>query len=162
MKLFSALGVLLLASTSLVSAKSDPEIVERTPFEGRPDGLFYFEDSEVILTIDKGKGALYTSRNGGEDWAKAGDIDEGHATRIYLHPRDNKVAVVTGDNLDHWITEDQGKSWRKFTSEYPAHWADAISFHYSDSKKILFHTPPYQFTSVGKVCCVLNPFKVTI
>jgi photosystem II stability/assembly factor-like uncharacterized protein len=159
MKLFSALAVLLLASAGSVNAKSEPEIVERTPFEGRPDGLFYFDDSEVIITIDKAEAALYTSRNGGEDWAKASDIDVGHALRIYLHPRDNKVAIVTGDNLNHWITEDQGKSWRTFKTEFPAAFEDAISFHWSDSKKIMFHTPHYQFTSVGKVCYLLHPFR---
>jgi len=151
MRLFGALGALLLASTSLVTAKDQPDIVESTPFAGRPDALWYFDDSEVILTIDKEEWTLYTSTNGGEDWQKAPGVSPGLASHIYLHPRDNKVAIVTGDNLEHWITEDQAKTWRSFRTEVPPDFNDAISFHWSDSKRILFHTPHYILSPVGKV-----------
>jgi glucose/arabinose dehydrogenase len=152
MKLLSTLALLLFAQFGLVHAKAEPNIVESTPFTGRPDGLYYFEDSETILTIDSDTQTLYNSRNGGNDWNKVDDVTPGRALRIYLHPRDNQVAVVISDNLEHWITEDQAKSWREFRTDIPADWGDAISFHYSDTKKIMFHSPHYLFATVGKVC----------
>jgi photosystem II stability/assembly factor-like uncharacterized protein len=151
MRILRALGWLLLASGAVVSAKS-PDIVEATPFPGRPDTLFYFEDSETVLTIDFPHLTLYMSTNGGKDWVRPGDVDEKKAFKIYMHPRDNKIAVVVGDKLKHWITTDQGKSWRSFETAQECAMNDAISFHYSDPKKMLFHTPHYMFSSVGQVC----------
>lgn len=150
MRILKALGWLLLASGSFVDAKT-PDIVEATPFPGRPDTLFYFEDSETVLTIDYQKLTLYMSDNGGKDWVRPGDVDQEKAYKIYMHPRDNKIAVIVGDDTKHWITTDQGKSWRSFNTPQQSAMNEAISFHYSDPNKMLFHTPHYMFSSVGQV-----------
>lgn len=159
MRILRALGWLLLASRGIVEAKSEPDIVEANPFPGIPDALYYFEDSETILTIDDNEATLYMSTNGGRDWIRPADVDQRDAIKIFLHPRDNKIAVVTGNNKKHWITEDQGESWRTFETPEVADLYDAISFHYSDPKKMLFHTPHYMFSVVGKVCTALEDFK---
>jgi photosystem II stability/assembly factor-like uncharacterized protein len=151
------LGFLLFVP--LILAK-DPEIVEKTPFPGRPDALYYFDDSEVILTVDKSSSILYSSTNGGKDWAKVSGVPAGDANRIYLNPNDNKIAIVVGDALRQHITEDQGKTWRTFDTPAPPDFVNsAISFHWSDPKRILFHTPHYTLTRIGESFYTTDGFE---
>ena len=73
---------------------------------------------------------------------------------VVMHPRDNQVAIAVGMELKHWITEDQGKSWRSFVTTKPSSSSEPISFHWEDSKRILFNTFDHpQFTGgIGEVC----------
>ena len=55
------------------------------------------------------------------------------------HPYDNKVAVAVGTAQRHWITRDQGKSWKQFKTEgNPILGRNPINFHATDPDKIIF------------------------
>jgi hypothetical protein len=154
MRILRSIGALLLAS-ALVVAKDAPDI-SISKFEGRPKDLFFFDDTEVVLAIDEDRSLVYRSTDAGADWDRIGDIKEGLARSIHQHPRDNAVAVVLGRGSRHWITYDQGKSWKGFDTPGPAsHREPGIVFHWSDSKRILFNLREEfeEINGIGSVSC---------
>ena len=97
----------------------------------------YFEDSDVILILDNA-GNVIRSEDTGEEWNTVGDIAEGQAWDLVLHPFNKEVAYVWGKRSTHWVTDDRGKSWRSFDIEgYPAQLGPAFSFHAADSDKVI-------------------------
>jgi photosystem II stability/assembly factor-like uncharacterized protein len=140
MRLLRALSALWLASGALVAAKDDVgPVISQTSFDNDIRNLFIFDDSAVALGVDQDAGVVYRSTDSGAKWSSVGNID--NALRIYQHPRDNQVAVLIGKTRKHWITYDQGNSWRSFTiPDSLSYMLEDVSFHWSDSKRILFHT----------------------
>jgi photosystem II stability/assembly factor-like uncharacterized protein len=140
MRLLGVLAVLSLAFGSLAADKSEPEISEKK-FPAPPVNLFYFDDSETVMVIEPEAKELWRSTDAGEEWKMVDDMGSGSVYNVYPHPFDNKVAVVLGIHKKHWITYDQGKSWKTFeTKEHPTQRGqEPITFHATDSKKIMFH-----------------------
>ena len=134
--------VSLLLSISLgVLGKSDKLDIERTAFKSAPVNLFYFEDSDVVLLTDSEARTSYRSEDAGVKWQRLDGVDEGMVLEVLKHPYDNQVAVVIGLGRVHWITKDQGKTWKKWECEDPPTLArPAISFHASDPDRMLFIT----------------------
>jgi len=152
------LGILVALSLSLrgTSAKdtSGPEI-SKHKFPAPPVNLFYFDDSETVVALDPQHHNIWRSTNAGEKWDKV-DATNDEVVAVYPHPYDNKVAVALGGRRKHWITFDQGETWKQFvTKEHPTERGDPLSFHATDSKRILFHAADDCLIfniCVGKVC----------
>ena len=135
-----ALLACLLLSLSLgVLGKDKPNKpkIEETKFGDVPVNLFYFEDSDVALVTNPSSRETYRSDDAGVNWKKLDDV--GQALEVLKHPYDNKVAVVIGLDKKHWITKNQGKSWKQWKCEYPPSIVTpAISFHASNPDRMLF------------------------
>ena len=98
-------------------------VVHDTVFESQPDALFYFEDSSVILVHDSGNSkSVWRSTDDGKGWTQIEEV-KGKAFDIMEHPFDKNRAVIFGEGKDHWVTNDKGEHWKKFTAEFP------VSFH---------------------------------
>ena len=139
MRLLGALAVLGLALGAL--AADGPEISEKK-FPAPPVNLFYFDDSETVLVLDPEQNLIYRSTDAGEKWDEVDDIPKGNVEYILPNSHDSQVAIAVGSRKKHWITYDQGKSWRQFeTLEHPTAdlGKDPFSFHGTDNKRILFH-----------------------
>jgi photosystem II stability/assembly factor-like uncharacterized protein len=134
------LAYLLLALSWGVLGKNKPD-VEKTPFGDIPAGLFYFEDSDVVIVTNPSTRTTYRSEDAGVKWKKLEGVDEGKTLEILKHPYDNQVAVVIGLENKHWITRNQGKTWKEWEGKYPPTLAaPAINFHASDTDRMLFIT----------------------
>lgn len=121
-----------------IAKKSAPEI-QKKEFDHQPRGLFYFADSAVVLVTDTEAGIVWRSTDAGAHWERIEEITKGQASVVYNHPYDNKVAVALGKKMKHWITNDQGKTWRSFkTTADPVAVKMPLSFHATDSDRILF------------------------
>lgn len=152
-----ALVVLLAA---IVSAKQDEPTVQRTEFKNQPSELLYFHDSETVLLTDRRAGTVYISRDGGTTWDKADDLPQDEISTVVLNPYNNKVAVALGTEKSHWITHNQGKSWLKFkTEDDPLASTAAVSFHSTDSDKIILNTFNY---AQGQTVYTTDGFKTSL
>lgn len=129
--------------------------VSLTEFSSPPHNLFLFDDSETAVFTDKDAGVVYRSTSFGEKWSKVDDIPRGGARVVYKHPFDNQVAIAVGQRRTHWITKDQGKSWREFETDEGLTPAYPLSFHAGDSDRILLQgkeTCDF-YGCIGKVSC---------
>lgn len=149
------LGILLpvLLFASGVFSKDDPGLY-RTEFRLLPGDLFYFDDTDTILYLEKDLqdpntlGKVRRTTDAGKNWSIVKDIapevdpspDE-DPIGIHPSPYDNKVAVVIGYRKTHWVTYDQGESWTSFEFEHSiAYFTPArVNFHADDSKKVIIH-----------------------
>jgi hypothetical protein len=152
-------GIRIIAAFALALgafAASDGPDISMKKFTEPAVNLFYFDDSETVIVLDPAKGTVYRSENSGEEWDVVKDIPDGNINYIVPNPNDNTVAIALGIHRKHWITYDQGKSWRAFdTKEHPTQdpGQDPISFHADDNKRMLFHAMEdcLMFECVGKV-----------
>jgi photosystem II stability/assembly factor-like uncharacterized protein len=146
----------LLLGLSPAHAKRDEPAVYRTPFETEPSGLFYFDDTETVILIEGKRGVVWRSEDAGEHWKTVGDIPEREPFAVLKSPYDNHVAVALGTKMTHWITYDQGKSWRSFTTKgHPTISTLPVQFHATDPKKLLFSGADecdFSPFCTGKVC----------
>ncbi|MCJ1297587.1 vacuolar protein sorting/targeting protein PEP1 [Hypocenomyce scalaris] len=132
------LPLVVLLSVWCAQARKDGPRISKTKFENPTSNLFYFEDTDVLLVQDRDAGNVWRSDDAGETWDKVKDVDEGEAWDLWPHPYDNKVAYILGLRTQHWVTEDQGKSWRDFeTVATPTLFRPPLSFHAGDSGKVL-------------------------
>ncbi|KAF2869438.1 vacuolar protein sorting/targeting protein 10 [Massariosphaeria phaeospora] len=129
----------LLAWSPFAAAKKDNPGVELTTFDGELWNIFYFDDSEVAVLAEADTGKVWRSDNAGKDWKEQKDL---RSVGIVKNPFDRKVAVALGEQSRHWITHDQGETWKAFETEIGPSWVTGmpISFHAHDSKKLLFNT----------------------
>ena len=134
-------ALLLLLSTCAVVAKDKPD-VDSTKFDSPPVGLQYFEDSESVLVLEERKGILWRSKDAGRKWKEADGVEHAVAS-FWLHPTDKKKAYALGRGQKHWITTDQGESWRAFKlpdrHAVPSPVRFALSFHAGNSAKVIFN-----------------------
>jgi len=137
-RLLTLVSLLLLGLTAVLAKKDKPDINE-TPFKSLPTNLFYFEDSDVVIAQDTLPGIIYRSEDAGASWKQVEEITESQSLEVLPHPYDNQVAVALGTAKTHWITKDQGKTWKSFKSDSnPALGRNPINYHATDSDKIIF------------------------
>lgn len=138
----------LLALASIAAGKKDAPFVKVTAFDEELINLLYFEDSEVVLATEFGTGKLWRSDDAGKKWDET-DIE---TVIVIKSPFDKQLAVALGEANHHQITEDRGKTWREFKTERsPSLAGMPISFHATDSKKMLFHGQENYMTGIGSV-----------
>ena len=125
----------------LSPAKKDNPTITSTKLESPLDNIFYFENSNVILGHSRDTLTVWRSDNAGADWKKVnGDDQAGHAWDLWPHPFDNQRAYMLGISEDHWITTDQGKTWKPFkTLSAPSVFRAPLAFHGRDPKKIIWN-----------------------
>ena len=137
----SILALLLFGSICInpsLAKESGPSIT-KTSFDHLPAGLFYFEDSEVILLHDQHTGTLTRSANAGETWESVATIPKGKARSLWQHPFDNQKAYMLSAGHEHWYTHDRGETWTRFdTAASPSPWREPLTFHAGDPDRILF------------------------
>ena len=128
-----------LSLTGVTAKKDQPELSE-SGFDSIPQNLFYFDDSDVVLVTDALPGIVYRSTDAGQNWKPIKDITAGQIYEVLINPHNNQVAVAVGIDTTHWITSDQGESWREFDTKFPAVISRSpISFHGSDPDRMIFH-----------------------
>lgn len=120
-----------------VFAKDKPEI-NRSKLDGFPNGLFYFEDSNTILLLNRKSRVVQITTDAGVHWKPIDEVKKGHAWDILPHPFDKNVAYILGGETQHWVTKDQGKEWKMFETEAPP-FGIPMSFHASDPDKVIIH-----------------------
>ncbi|KAF1809627.1 vacuolar protein sorting/targeting protein 10 [Eremomyces bilateralis CBS 781.70] len=154
---FLPLAALLLA-TGVLSDSKEPGITDQK-FDERPADLFYFDDSETILTIERRRGVIHRTKDAGEKWEVVDDIPTGEPFAVLGHPYDKTLAVALGKRKKHWITRDRGETWKQFTSSKSPSLANPLSFHGSDSNRILFHAAEPCPHCLGETFYTLDGFK---
>lgn len=135
--------LLQLLWTTTVHAREEKKgpVISKTKLDNPPANFFYFDDSEIILIHDREAGIILRSVDAGQTWKQTEDIDKGKAWDMQPHPFNAQVAYVLGETTEHWITNDQGESWVKFeTAAPPSLLQQPLSFHATDSNKVLLHT----------------------
>lgn len=126
----------LLAFAPLAAAKKDSPGIEKTAFDSELANIFYFDDSDVAILAEIETGKVWRSEDAGKGWKQLDDL---RTIGIIKNPFDSQVAVALGDKK-HWITFDRGNEWRQFeTDRMPSIAGPPLSFHATDSKKLLFH-----------------------
>ncbi|KAF2836576.1 Oligoxyloglucan reducing end-specific cellobiohydrolase [Patellaria atrata CBS 101060] len=131
------LPVLLLVIDS-AAEDSKPKITS-SKFDAQPENLFYFDDSETVLFLESESSVVWRTDSAGESWKKVSDIPEGKPFEIWKHPYNNKLAVALGMSKTHWVTKDQGETWRSFETKDHPDPGYPLSFHADDIDRILFH-----------------------
>ncbi len=114
----------------------------KNKFDSLPMGLFYFEDTDIVIVKDQNRGDVLRSTDAGETWHRIKDVPEGQMWDVWQHPNDNKRAYVLGQKETHWMTDDQGETWSEFKTKdaTPTLFRPPLSFHAGDPKKVLIHT----------------------
>lgn len=91
------------------------------------------------MGLDRHRGTAYRSTNAGKDWKVVDGEGQKSIIDVFPHPFDKKRAYAIGIDHTHWITTDQGETWRKFeTDATPPHFVQALAFHGRDPKKVIF------------------------
>ena len=85
------------------------------------------EGTEKISVDDAGNDGTY-------------DEEEDEALAAFTSPADNEVAVLLGRGNNHWITRNRGKKWHRFETKLGPARLLPLSFHASDSKRIILNT----------------------
>ena len=138
---------LICASLSgIVHAKKDGPTITKKTFDQPLVGLFYFDDSDVIIGRDDERGDVWRSPDAGETWDKLDDDGQaGKAWDLFPHPWDKHRAYILSSSQEHWITTDRGETWRKFKSNSSPDIfrATPLNFHGRDAKKVIWN---------GEVC----------
>jgi len=136
-RLFNLVSLLLLGLTAVLAKKDKPDI-EETKFKSLPTNLFYFEDSDVVIVQDTLPGIIYRSADAGATWEQVDEIKESESLEVLPHPYNNQVAVALGTAKEHWITKDQGKTWKTFkTNGNPVLGRAPINYHATDPDKVI-------------------------
>ncbi|KAL1297584.1 hypothetical protein AAFC00_006147 [Neodothiora populina] len=138
--LWLGLALSSLTGGAVAAAKKDKPEIGETGFDSLPSNLFYFDDSDVVLVTDVLPGIVYRSTDAGQNWKAVKDLTKGAILGVSANPYNNKVAVAVGIEKEHWITKDQGETWKSFKTKYPAVMTrPPLSFHASDPDRIIFH-----------------------
>ncbi|KAI7972263.1 hypothetical protein EIK77_003687 [Talaromyces pinophilus] len=137
--------LLLLAIGSLtggaVAKKSDGPKIALKELDVVPADPFYFKNSDTVMFLSPLTGEVYQSFDGGLEWKVVGE-EEGVTAAVLIlpHPHDNQKAYILGRHGIHWVTTDQGRTWREF--EVPAAPStfvyEPLRFHGEDSSKVIF------------------------
>ncbi|RMD44086.1 hypothetical protein DV735_g972, partial [Chaetothyriales sp. CBS 134920] len=137
-----AAACLLLAAVPVADAKKDGPTLSLTTFDSALDNVFYFDDSDIILGLDRETGNVWRSPDAGETWeAVQGAGQKDRAWDLWAHPYDNQRAYIIGAGSDHWITTDRGESWRTFSPKIGPDLfrAAPLSFHGGDPQKVIWN-----------------------
>ena len=105
----AALFAAFLTSVPRAHAQKDGPAITSNKFDYALDNLFYFDDSDVILGIDKETGNIWRSPDAGESWKQVeGQGQKNHAWDLWPHPYDSSRAYILGVGSDHLITTYRG------------------------------------------------------
>ena len=140
MRILGALALLGLSLPSTVLSKDAPEVSQKK-FPAPVVNLFYFDDSETVLSLDPDTFSVWRSEDAGEEWEQLSEM-KGQVAYLMPNPHDSSVAIAMGRMTKHWITYDRGKKWRGFETSQMATQdlsKEPFTFHATDSKRILFH-----------------------
>lgn len=139
---------------------AEPKVFSKK-FDKQPQNLRFFDDSEVAVILEEASGTVWRSTGVGDEWETVKDIREGEALAIFKHPYDNNVAITLGSKKKHWITKDKGASWREFETDDQPSGEFPLSFHATDSDRILFNgwEECGFFSCIGKVCTECSPSR---
>ncbi|RMZ90326.1 hypothetical protein DV736_g2450, partial [Chaetothyriales sp. CBS 134916] len=132
----------LLAAVSAADAKKDGPTLSRTTFDSALDNVFYFDDSDIILGLDRETGNAWRSTDAGETWKPVdGEGQKDRAWDLWPHPYSKHRAYIIGAGSDHWVTTDRGQSWRTFSPKIGPDLFRALplSFHGRDPKKVIWN-----------------------
>ena len=140
----SAALLLALVSISLpwdAQAKDDGPRISATKFDNVLQNIFYFDHSNVVLGHDREAGTVWRSADAGETWGKVDDDDQaGNVWDLWRHPYDNTRAYILGMGRIHWMTTDQGETWRRFeTKATTSLFRIPFSFHGHNPAKVIWH-----------------------
>ncbi|KAJ5533678.1 Vacuolar protein sorting/targeting protein 10 [Penicillium frequentans] len=144
--LLLVVGLLLALTAQPTAAKGDKPTATATELTHAPRGLFYFEGSNTIVFHDESTRNVHISIDGGEKWEVVKGDDgsiQGNAIIILPHPWDKNRAYIIGRSGTHWITTDQGQTWRSFVIKAPPmvlRSAIPFSFNGWDPSKVIFMT----------------------
>lgn len=137
----AALLLSLWTAAPLCWAKKDgPAFAVRT-FDHIPENLQYFEDSDVIVFQDITDNNLWRSDDAGATWKQVADIPEGETFMLFMHEYDPSRAYVITQGLQHYRTEDKGKTWQVFMTdaEMSIFRPDVLTFNAGDPDRIIFN-----------------------
>lgn len=133
----------LLSLTPTVTLAKDGPTVTINKFDNQLRNVFYLDDSNVILAHDEIEKTVWRSSDAGETWSIIDDSGQaGESLDVYSHPWDNQRAYILGTDTSHWITTDQGETWRKWNSgnqKARLQNGKPFSFHGRDPKKVLWN-----------------------
>ncbi|EMR11661.1 hypothetical protein PNEG_00099 [Pneumocystis murina B123] len=90
-----------------------------TSFKHSLFSFFYFDNSKVILAHDILDKVIWKSDNEGTSWTKIKSIPKNKAKMLILHPFSDRMAFVLGEDKTHYYTDDQGLTWKSFSTENP-------------------------------------------
>ncbi|KAL2809869.1 hypothetical protein BJX63DRAFT_423528 [Aspergillus granulosus] len=141
------LGCLIVALLlPLSAAKKEKPGISSYKLDDKPFYMFYFENSDTVLMSLEDK-TLLRSTDAGENWEAIEDDGMKHGVvSIYQHSFDSNKAYALGEEGKHWITTDQGKTWKSFKiSDVPyikSPQSGPLTFHGRDSSKVIFETRP--------------------
>ncbi len=152
------LPILFLATPALT--KKDAPSITSVKLDAPPAAPpFYFDDSDVILIFDV-TGTVKRSDSAGEKWAPIADVPAGKGWDLFMHPYDKNVAYLWGKERTHWITEDQGETWRGFElNGYPVPFRPPFSFHANDPEKVLVNVCTSLFSCDEMALYTKDAFK---
>ncbi|KAI8868427.1 Oligoxyloglucan reducing end-specific cellobiohydrolase [Ramicandelaber brevisporus] len=114
-----------------------------TSIHGKLVDYFYFPHSAHVLAL-MDNGRAYMSTNDGGDWTRVPPNENHQVIKISRHEYDDSRAFIYTSQRYHYMTEDDGATWKRF--EFPAD-ADPynvkqgsfIAFHPTDSDQLLYH-----------------------
>ncbi|KAL3494177.1 hypothetical protein BJX62DRAFT_198701 [Aspergillus germanicus] len=141
------LGCLMVALlTPLSAAKKAKPSISSYKLDEKPLSIFYFERSDTVMMTLEDR-TLLRSFDAGENWDAIEDDGMKHAVvSIFQHSYDANKAYALSEDGKHWITTDQGKTWKSFKISdvpfYKSPQTGPLSFHGRDSSKVIFETRP--------------------
>lgn len=129
---------LLCLAPGVFSKRPDPKISSNS-FKTHTADLFFFDDTDTVLTIEREPGLIYKSNDAGASWSLLEDLSPGDPIAIYRSKFHPQLMIVIGREKQHWITRDQAKTWQSFKSPHHPSLLNPVSIHADDPDKILFH-----------------------
>ncbi|SPN97008.1 probable Vacuolar protein sorting/targeting protein 10 [Cephalotrichum gorgonifer] len=124
-----------------VTAKPDTPTMSVKAFDNPPGIIQYFRGSDDVLFHDPVDKVLYSSKDAGASWNKLDQIPDGKVYMLVMHDFDNHRAYALGEQNEHYFTEDNGKTWKKFNSfaETSVFQDEILRFHAGNPDHILFN-----------------------
>ncbi|PWY65287.1 vacuolar protein sorting protein [Aspergillus sclerotioniger CBS 115572] len=151
--------LLALIPHQIAAKKYDQPSITATQFDHEPLALFYFEDTETVLTSLR-NGDFLQSFDGGKEWEVVESEDGSMKHQVLFirqHPFDKNKAYALGNNGRHLVTTDQAKSWRLFDiGDFPAIQHAPLVFHGWDSSKVIF-----QSEECAGLFCIVRSYYTT-
>ncbi|PQK10832.1 hypothetical protein BB8028_0002g11510 [Beauveria bassiana] len=133
--------VLLLSWLWTFALAKDEPTISASKIEGYPRNINYFEDSDSVIWHNIDTGNIFWSKDAGVQWARVGDVDEGKAVLLIIHPHEAKTAFILTAHQEHYMTQDRGETWSKFDSKAPPSrfQPEVLTFNAADPKRIIFN-----------------------
>lgn len=128
LRLFIFLVLSTLAATSivLVAAEKKVSVIEAV-FDSAVEDIQWLGPHYKTVFCRTKNGGLYRSTDSGRTWTDATKLLKGVSTSpvkvesIFLHPNSRDVIVVQGKGHFHFISNDQGNSFRPLAHQGPIH-----------------------------------------